>query len=233
MKNRSALVVALVAAGVWAAAPAHAANVSGKISFEGQAPAKETVKADADPTCKTMHPNGIESDAVIVSADGGLKNAFVYVKEGLSGTFEPPKDAVVLDQQGCMYSPKVFGIQAKQPLEIRNSDDTLHNVHSLAKNSPQFNLGMPIKGMKLKKVFEKPEVMVKIKCEVHPWMASYAGVLDHPFYAVSGDDGTFEIKDLPAGNYVIEAWHEKFGTQTQNITVADQPQDLNFTFKAA
>ena len=94
---------------------------------------------------------------------------------------------------------------------------------------------MPIQGMKLKKTFNAPEVMVKIKCEVHPWMAAYAGVLNHPFFGVSGDDGTFEIKNLPPGQYVIEAWHEKYGTQTLSVTVAsaDEAKDIAFTFKAS
>ena len=140
----------------------------------------------------------------------------------------------MFDQKGCQYSPKVFGIQVNQPLEIRNSDSTLHNVHALSEKNAQFNLGMPIQGMKLKKTFTKPEVMVKIKCEVHSWMHAYAGVLDHPFFAVSGDDGSFSIKNLPAGQYTLEAWHAKYGTQTQTITVksADETQDLKFNFKA-
>lgn len=214
---------------------AHAAVISGKIAFEGQAPAPQKMKMDADPNCAVGHPEGVNDDSIIVNANGTLKNVFVYVKEGLSGqTFETPKEPVKFDQQGCQYTPKVFGVMVKQPIEIINSDGTLHNVHALSKNSPEFNLGMPIKGMKLKKSFANPEVMVKIKCEVHPWMAAYAGVLDHPFYSVSGDEGTFEIKDLPPGQYVIEAWHEKYGAQTQSVTIAAEgdTQDLPFSFKA-
>ena len=210
----------------------YAASIAGKATLEGTAPTPTAIKIEADPTCKLMHPNGLASDQVIVKPDGSLKNVFVYVKKGLEGkTFETPKTSVVFDQRGCQYSPKVFGIQTGQTLEIINSDDTLHNVHSLPKNSPQFNLGMPIKGMKLKKTFTKPEVMVKIKCEVHPWMAAYAGVLDHPFFAVTDEDGSFEIKDLPPGEYVIEAWHEKYGAQEQSVTVADQAQTCTFEFK--
>ncbi len=213
---------------------AHAAHVTGKVLFEGQPPAPEQIKADADPHCKMMHPQGLTNDAVVVNANGTLKNVFVYVKDGLAGkTFEAPKEPVVFDQKGCQYSPKVFGIQVNQPLEIHNSDDTLHNVHALAKNSKEFNLGMPIKGMKLKKTFAKPEVMVKIKCEVHPWMGAYAGVVDNPYYGVTGDDGSFTLKDLPAGEYTLEAWHEKYGPMTQKVTVADQDQDVSFQFKAA
>ena len=212
-----------------------ASVITAKATFEGQAPVAEKIKADADPKCKLIHPQGIQPEEVIVNSNGTLKNVFVYVKEGLGGqTFEAPKTSVVFDQQGCAYHPHVFGIRTGQTLEILNSDETLHNVHALPANSQQFNLGMPLKGMKLKKTFAKPEVMVKIKCEVHPWMRAFAGVLDHPFFGVTGDQGTAEIQNLPPGAYTLEAWHEKYGTQTQTITVvADQNQEVAFNFKAA
>ena len=235
MKSRSIITifsVLLITLGVFPAA-SHAATLTVKAPFAGQAPAVEKIKTDADPNCKMVHPDGITPDEVIVNTNGTLKNVFVYVKDGLSGkTFEAPKNAVVFDQHGCQYNPKVFGIQVGQPLEIVNSDDTLHNVHALPNNSPQFNLGMPIKGMKMKKTFTKPEVMVKIKCEVHPWMRAYAGVVDNPFYGVTGDDGSAEIKNLPAGEYTLEAWHEKYGAQTQKITVTDKDQEASFQFKS-
>ena len=213
---------------------AQGAVLTVKAPFVGQAPVAEKIKADADPKCKMVHPDGITPDQVLVYHNGTLKNVFVYVKDGLNGKIVPaPKDPVVFDQKGCQYSPKVFGIQVNQPLEIRNSDDTLHNVHALPVNSKSFNLGMPIKGMKLKKTFTKPEVMVKIKCEVHSWMTAFAGVLDHPFFGVTGDEGIAAIKDLPAGEYTIEAWHEKYGTQTQKVTVTDKDQEISFSFKAA
>ena len=235
MNRKSFSVSALfVALSLFLGVNVYAATLNIKAPFEGAAPAPEKIKTDADPKCKLMHPDGLNSDQVIVNPNGTLKNVFVYVKEGLGGKkFEAPKDAVVFDQHGCQYSPKVFGVQVNQPLEIRNSDDTLHNVHALPKSSQEFNLGMPIKGMKLKKTFAKPEVMVKIKCEVHPWMSAWAGVLDHPYFAVTGDDGGAAIKNLPPGEYTVEAWHEKFGAQTQKITVGDQDQETSFTFKSA
>ncbi len=212
---------------------AFAGVITVKAPFEGQAPVAETIKADADPKCKLMHPEGLANDAVIVNTNGTLKNVFVYVKEGVTGKFETPKEAVQLNQLGCAYTPKILGIMAGQQLEILNSDDTLHNVHSLPTQSQGFNLGMPIKGMKLKKTFAKPEIMVKVKCEVHPWMSAHIGVLEHPFFGVTGEDGVAKINNLPAGEYTIEAWHEKYGTQTQKITVSDQDQEISFAFKAA
>ena len=217
--------------GVILCSQAQAAMLTIKTPFEGAAPAAGKIKADADPKCKLMHPQGIDPDQVIVNSNGTLKNVFVYAKEGVTGKFDAPKEAVVFNQEGCQYHPKVFGIQVNQPLEIVNSDDTLHNVHALPTQSQAFNLGMPIKGMKLKKTFTKPEVMVKIKCEVHPWMGAWAGVLEHPFFGVTGDDGSAQIKNLPPGEYTIEAWHEKYGAQTQKVTVTDQDQEISFAIK--
>ena len=226
-------ITGLLVLAVFVAGQAQAANLTIKAPFEGTAPVAEMIKADADPKCKAQHPNGIDPSQIVVNSNNTLKNVFVYVKEGATGKYEAPKDVVKFDQQGCEYHPKVFGIMVNQPLEILNSDDTLHNVHALPTQSQSFNLGMPIKGMKLKKTFTKPEVMVHIKCEVHPWMSAYAGVMDNPYYAVTGEDGSAVIKDLPAGEYTIEAWHEKYGTQTQKVTVADADQEVSFSFKAA
>lgn len=221
------------ALGAFLAGQAHAATVTVKIPFEGAAPEHTVIKADADPKCKLVHPDGIAVDEVVANGNGTLKNVFVYVKEGAAGKYETPKEAVTIDQHGCEYNPKVFGIRVNQPLEIINSDDTLHNVHALPTQSKQFNLGMPIKGMKLKKSFDKPEVMVKIKCEVHPWMRAHVGVVDNPYFGTTGDDGTVQLKDLPDGEYTIEAWQEKYGTQTLKVTVAGADQEVSIPYKAA
>ena len=209
-----------------------AATVSGSVQFSGTAPKMEPISMSADPVCAGLHSAPVQTETVIANSNNTLKNVFVYVKEGLEGkAFEPPKESVVIDQKGCQYHPHVFGIQVGQKLEIVNSDNTLHNVHSLAEKSKQFNLGMPIQGMKLPKQFDNPEVMVKFKCDVHPWMNAFIGVLTHPFFAVTGDDGSFEIKNLPPGEYTIEAWHEKYGTQTQKITVPESGSEkVTFTF---
>ena len=209
-----------------------AGTISGSVKFAGTKPQAEQIHMDADPVCTSLHPEPFYSEEVVVNDNGTLKNVFVYVKEGLEGkTFPAPTEPVVFDQRGCWYTPHVFGIQVGQPLEIVNSDNTLHNVHSLAAKSKQFNLGMPLQGMKLTKKYENPEIMSKIKCDVHPWMNAYAGVLTHPFFSVTGTDGSFQIKDLPLGSYVLEAWHEKYGTQTQSVTVTDEtPVNVEFTF---
>lgn len=216
------------------AAAAGQGAISGKIVLEGAPAAETAIKMEADPYCEIQHPTPITPQEVVANANGTLKNVFVYLKEGVSGSFPAPTDPVKFDQKNCWYDPHVFGIRVGQPIEIWNSDDTLHNVHSYPEKSTPFNLGMPVKGMKLQKTFTSPEVMVKIKCDVHPWMVAYAGVLDHPFFSVSGAEGAFELKGVPAGTYTIEAWHEKLGMQTQQVTLtADEAKTLDFTFKVA
>ena len=207
-------------------------TVHGSVKFTGTAPAPERIKMDADPQCKLQHPEAVNKQDVVVNANGTLQHVFVYVKEGLQGkTFPAPQQAATMDQHGCMYQPHVLGIQVGQPLEIINSDATLHNVNCKPTKSKPFNMAQPTKGMKSLKSFTAPEVMVKCVCNVHPWMAGYIGVLDHPFFSVTGEDGAFHIANLPAGDYTIEAWHEKFGTQSKQVTVAPgQASDITFEF---
>ena len=145
-----------------------------------------------------------QSDAVLIGADGALKNVFVYIKDGLDPALLVRRrrpQAVVLDQKGCIYSPRVVGVRVGQPLEIVNSDPTLHNVHALPMANQEFNQGQPFQGIRMTKTFTAPEVMVRFKCDVHGWMAAYVGVVAHPFFAVTDADGTFEMKGLPPGTY--------------------------------
>ncbi len=212
--------------------PATAGNITGMIALEGTAPPAEAIKMNADPIC-LREGKGQTTEFFVTGTGGGLGNVFVHVKSGLGDrTFDAPTTPVVLDQHGCHYVPHVFGIQAGQPLEILNSDPTLHNIHALPKQNQEFNTGQPVKGMRTKQTFSTPEVMVPFKCDVHGWMNAYAGVLSHPFYAVSTQDGKFEIKGLPPGTYEIEAWHEKLGPMTQSVTIGSQEtKEANFTFK--
>jgi plastocyanin len=194
-------------------------DITGKVVFEGKAPAPTRLRMDADKVCARIHTTPVMSEEVVVNKNGTLKNVLVYVKDGLGGKkFDPPKEKAVLDQIGCVYKPHVLGIMVGQELEILNSDPTLHNVHSLSKANPKFNVAMPMKGMKLNKKFDKVETF-KVKCEVHPWMGAYIGVFNHPYFAVTDDNGNYTIKGLPAGEYTIETWHEKYGTQTMKVAV--------------
>jgi len=216
-------------------APGSGGIIAGRVLLAGAPPAAATINMGADPYCKTRHATAPASESLVVNADGSLRNVFVYLKTGLAAgvRYAAPSEPVLLDQVGCQYRPHVFGILVGQPLTIRNSDGTLHNVHSLARNTKAFNIGMPDQGLEVTRTFDAEEIMVRIKCDVHPWMESWAGVLPHPFFAVSGDGGSFAIRDVPPGTYTIEAWHERLGPQTQNVTVElGTPATLDFTFQA-
>jgi plastocyanin len=210
--------------------------ITGRVVFDGTPPAREVLRVGVDQECvKGSGPNP-QSDAVLVGPGGALQNVFVYVKDGLDPaySFDTPTTPVQLDQKGCHYSPRIFGVRAGQPIELMNSDATLHNVHALPMANSEFNTGAPVQGWRMTHVFTVPEVMVRFKCDVHGWMAAYVGVMAHPFFAVSAADGTFDIKGLPPGTYTIAAWHEKFGTRTAQVTVGEhQMQNLTLTFSAA
>jgi len=213
---------------------ATAGAVTGRAVFEGTPPAPEALKGISDPACQKALGPSPTSDAVIVGQGGGLKNVFVYVKSGIDTdfSFATPGTPVVLDQRGCLYTPKVLGVRAGQPFDVMNSDTTIHNVHGVPFENEEFNKGETA-GMKITQTFTKPETMVKIRCDVHPWMASYVGVMSHPFFAVSGADGAFTVRSLPPGKYTLAAWHEKFGTKTTEVTVGPrQTQNVTFTFSS-
>jgi hypothetical protein len=223
------------AEGAAPAAPAVAADagtITGAIKLDGAAPKPEPIRMKADAYCDKSHAEGAMSEAVKVGTAGELANVFVYVKDYKGPKAAAPTAPVTLDQHGCLYTPHVFGVMAKQPIEILNSDDTLHNIHALPTTNSEFNIAMPTKGQKTQKVFDKPEVMVKFKCDVHPWMAAYAGVLDHPYFGVTDGTGKFTIANVPPGTYTVEAWHEVFGTQTMQVTVgAKESKTADFAFK--
>ena len=213
--------------------PATAGNVMGRVTFEGTPPKPAALRMDSDPAC--VQPGAsATTESVVVGESGAVQNVFVYVKDGLGNLkFPVPSAAVVLDQKGCRYAPHVMGVQVGQPLEVLNSDPTLHNVHALPADNREFNTGQPIPGMKHTHRFSTREVMVPFKCDVHPWMRAFVGVLDHPYFGVTSSDGTFSLNGLPPGTYTVEAWHETLGTQTQTVTIgAKESRDIAFSFKS-
>tara|TARA_B110001454_G_scaffold219055_1_gene249550 strand:- start:61 stop:771 length:711 start_codon:yes stop_codon:yes gene_type:complete len=206
-------------------------SITGTITFEGKAPKMKPLKVDADPICVANNEIAPKKEWLILDENKGVKNMLVFITEGLNIDYSPPEEPVVIDQKGCIYSPHVVGIMAGQQLDILNNDGTLHNIHALPKVNKEFNKAQPRSKKKLSVKFEKPEAPFKVKCDVHPWMGAYIGVFDHPCFSVSGDDGTYIISDLKPGEYVIEAWHEKLGSQTANVTVSDSAAHQDFTFK--
>ncbi|MBZ0166004.1 MAG: carboxypeptidase regulatory-like domain-containing protein [Candidatus Omnitrophica bacterium] len=211
---------------------AQAATISGTVKYEGKVPKFREIKMEADPVCLTKHANPVFPDFLLLGEGNTLGNVFVRVLSGLPKTDYPtPTKAAVLDQKGCMYTPHVLAVMVNQPIDILNPDGTLHNVHAVGKINKQFNIAMPKFRKKITQSFAKPEVMVKMKCDVHPWMGAYIAVMEHPYFAVSEADGQFKIDNLPAGEYEIEAWHEKLGTQKVRVSLAEgETEEINFTF---
>jgi hypothetical protein len=204
------------------------ATITGEIKFVGKAPANPPIDMGEEPKCKAEYASTPRERVVVVNPNGTLADVFVYVKSGLpaGASYPSPPTPVVIDQKGCMYHPRVFGIMVGQPLEIENSDSLLHNIKAMGKQNRPFNISQPAAGMTANRVFTTPEVMLPFECNVHGWMHAYAGVLAHPFFSTTGADGTFTIKNLPAGTYTLEAWHDAFGAATATVTVRDNQTTL-------
>ena len=212
---------------------ASAATITGKVNFSGEKPVSKPISMDAVPACANQYSGPIPAEDTIVNANSTLKNVFVYVKAGLPARQWPvPQSPATLDQKGCIYIPRVLGVMVGQDLEISNNDPSMHNVHPIPRNNKEWNTSQAPKGDKIIKQFDKEEIMIPFKCNVHPWMKAYVGVLSHPFFAVTGDDGSFTLKGLPPGDYTLEAWHEKLGTQEIKVTVAAKDsKSADFAFK--
>ena len=194
-------------------------TIEGRVRLAGPAPANPIIRMGADPMCSRQYSGKrAVQEFVLRSADGGLTNALV----DLQGKFPVPiaiADPVTLDQRGCLYTPRVLGMQAGQTLQIKNSDALLHNVHSLSTRGNAFNVSQPQAGMIYKVQLKNADVIMRIKCDVHSWMTAYIGVEPHPYFATSGEHGAFRIAGVPAGRYSIRTWHERYGQLTQAVTV--------------
>lgn len=218
--------------------PATTGAVTGRVVLTGTPPAAQTIRVDGDKTCATLVPGAARKTESYVVGDGGtLANVFVYVKTGLEGrSFPVPSEPVVIDQQRCWYTPRVVGVRVGQPFQVLNSDPLLHNVRAEAAINQPFNQGQPVQGVRYSHTFSTDEVMVALRCDVHAWMNAWVGVMNHPYFAVTGADGTFSLPNLPVGTYTVEAWHEAAGTTTGTVTVTAQGTAtlaLSFTVPAA
>lgn len=227
----------LTAAAVFASlASVTAGDIEGKITLKGTPPAEKELPLDAN--CGKLHAGKPtpKTRFYVVGEGSGLADVFVYVKEGLAGkSFPVSEKPGVLDQVNCEYTPYVLGLQTNQKLLVKNSDPLLHNVHPtpLSPGNKESNLAQLPKGKDLEFTFPSEEILLRFKCDVHPWMFAYVGVVNHPFHAVTDKDGGFKIKDLPAGKYTIEAFHRKAGKQTMELTVeASGAKKADFSFDA-
>ena len=214
---------------------ANGGTITGKVAFAGAPPKMPALDMSASPACERAY-KGVEqkSEEVVVNPNGTLKNVFVWVKSGLPAgrQWAVPATTVTLDQNGCMYRPRVIGVMTGQSFEIANSDPTNHNIHPQPQLNPEWNESQSTGQAAVTKTFTRQEVMIPVKCNVHPWMRSFIGVVAHPFFAVTGGDGTFTIKGLPPGTYVIQTLHEKYGPIEQTVTVGPkETKTVEFSYK--
>ncbi len=212
--------------------PATAGAVTGVVHFNGPLPARKPIDMSNDPACVEAH-HGKAYDESLIVHKGAVANAFIYIQKGLEGkTFEAPATPVTIEQSGCWFRPRVFGIQTGQVLKVVNSDPVTHNIHPMAQINREWNHSQGPGDAPLIRRFLKPEVMIQVKCNIHSWMHAFIGAVDNPYYAVTTEDGTFSLSDLPAGTYTLAIWQEKLGTQTQQITVTPHSTTrADFTFK--
>lgn len=218
----------LVLALLSVSAIAHAGSIKGTVLFEGEPPEQPKLKRDVDRKCSQDR-----HDEAIVVNKGKLRDVMVRITNGSTGKHDAPATPVVIDQQDCMYTPRVVGLVAGQKLAVKNSDNTFHNVHGTLGGKDVFNKPMSPKAadLSLDPSTAKPDDVVNLQCDVHAWMKSYAVVNDSPYFAVTAADGTFEIKDLPVGDYTLEAWHPTLGTKTLKVSIGKGKRgDVNARF---
>jgi plastocyanin len=214
--------------------PTTTGTITGTVTFQGTPPEFRPIDMAAEPPCVKANPTLVIPPVVVLGPNKELANVAVYIKSGLASyKYDTPTAPAVLDQKGCMYTPRVLALMTHQTLEIRNTDPTTHNVHVMPRQNKQWNNSLPAGGAPYETHFDHPELAMPVACNVHPWMRAFLFIFSHPYFEVTSTTGTFELKDVPAGTYTIEAWHERFGTQDQTVTIAPkESKAISFVFQS-
>jgi plastocyanin len=215
-----------------AAAASGSATIAGKVYFRGQAPRLRPLVMSKDPVCESEQSGPALPEDGRVNPDGTLPNAFLYISKGTGNLSAPvPSQPVTITQKECRYEPHVLGIMVGQPLRVVTLDPTTHNIHIVPKSGHDWDVSQQPGSDPVTTKLTHPEIMVPVHCNIHPWMAAHIGVVTNPYYAVSGDDGAFEIKSVPPGSYTLSIWTATFGTQERPIMVrSGETTSADFTF---
>ena len=214
--------------------PSTAGAITGTVKLDGPPPQFRPIDMSAEAACVQANPTPVASPIVVTGAHGALANVVVYVKSGLgSYRFDTPSTPVVLDQKGCMYTPRVLAVMVNQPLQVKNEDQTIHNVHPMPRENKAWNESEPVGEPPIQRTFTKPELAIPIACNIHPWMRAFLFVFANPYFDITPQSGEFALKNLPPGTYTIEAWHERFGMQDQTVTIGPkESKSIDFTFQS-
>jgi plastocyanin len=208
-------------------------TVSGTVLLAGSQPAATRINMAADPGCLKTRAAPVNTEEVVTGASGALKNVVVYISDGLGNrSFDPPKGPAVFEQKGCTYNPHILGMRTRQTLEVINSDPTSHNIHPVPQNNREWNIFQAPASSPIEETFAREEI-VPVRCNVHPWMKGYIAVFKHPYFAITNEDGAFDLKNVPPGDYTVQAWHEKYGRLSQKVSLEpNQTKTLEFVFKS-
>lgn len=224
--------IAMLAAAAITAAPPGGGTISGKVTYEGTPARQKPIDMSKEPSCAKMHPTPITTETVVTGPGNTLENVLVYISAGAPDGSAAPAQAVTLVQKGCQYLPHLVALQVNQELKVVNEDETSHNIHPLAKLNREWNKSQPPGSPAITEKFDKEE-FIPVKCNIHPWMRSTFAVLKTSHFSVTGGNGAFSLPSLPPGKYTITAWHESYGTETQEVTISgSETKTINFVFKA-
>ncbi|MGA3293131.1 MAG: carboxypeptidase regulatory-like domain-containing protein [Candidatus Acidiferrales bacterium] len=214
---------------------ATAGTITGTVKLEGTPPQFRPIDMSAEPVCVQANPTPVVPPVVVLGDRSALANVVVYIKSGLGQyRYDQPKEPAVLDQQGCMYIPRVLAFRTNQLISIKNTDPTTHNVHPVPRDNKPWNRSLPAGAEPFVTSFPRPELAIPVACNIHPWMRAFLFVFDNPYFAVTTKSGSFDLSSLPPGTYTIEAWHERFGVLDQTVTLGPkETKSVSFTFNAA